>query len=450
MRYVGVLGLGCVLAGGAAAQPAETLSPGSNHPSGTVNVSGTGFGDYEAVDIFFDTTEQQVGVTNGSGSFSAVPITVPASALPGTHYITAIGQRSGDAAQKAFTVRTNWPQLGEGTHMQSTNLYENVLSAGTVSGLDVLWLGATGNAIFSSPAVSNGVVYVGSDDDKLYAFNATTGAKLWSATTGNSIDGSPAVAGNTVFVGCNDDYVYAFNGSTGALVWKYQTGNAISGSVTVASGVVYVGSSDGNLYALNATTGAKIWSYNTGNSIYGGAAFANGMVYFGVYDGMFYALNATNGTLLWSSNLTHSVLGAPAVADGSVYIGDNIGILHALNAVTGATRWTYMTGGTAWYMLPPTTAIFTQSARKMAHSCGSLPRAVTYIVVRRWLTAWFMLDLPTTASMRSMPLTVRCSGTRRPEPPFMVRPRWRAPCFTSGRTTTIFTPTPSAPAAPRG
>jgi eukaryotic-like serine/threonine-protein kinase len=32
------------------------------------------------------------------------------------------------------------------------------------------------SAVFSSPAVVNGVVYVGSDDHNVYALNATTGA----------------------------------------------------------------------------------------------------------------------------------------------------------------------------------------------------------------------------------------------------------------------------------
>ena len=53
----------------------------------------------------------------------------------------------------------------------------------------------------SSPAVANGVVYVGSDDDNVYALNASTGAKLWSYTTGGYVDSSPAVANGVVYVG---------------------------------------------------------------------------------------------------------------------------------------------------------------------------------------------------------------------------------------------------------
>jgi outer membrane protein assembly factor BamB len=72
----------------------------------------------------------------------------------------------------------------------------------------VLWTYAAGNFVESSPAVANGVVYVGSDDYNVYALNAKTGAKLWSYATGDSVHSSPAVANGMVYV-CSDK-VYAF------------------------------------------------------------------------------------------------------------------------------------------------------------------------------------------------------------------------------------------------
>lgn len=48
--------------------------------------------------------------------------------------------------------------------------------------------------------VANGVVYVGAWDGKLYAFNATTGAKLWSAETAQPIKTGAVVADGMVFV----------------------------------------------------------------------------------------------------------------------------------------------------------------------------------------------------------------------------------------------------------
>ncbi len=55
----------------------------------------------------------------------------------------------------------------------------------------------------------NGVVYVGSLN-RAYALNARTGAKLWSYGTGGQVYSSPAVANGMVYVGSQDGKAYAF------------------------------------------------------------------------------------------------------------------------------------------------------------------------------------------------------------------------------------------------
>jgi eukaryotic-like serine/threonine-protein kinase len=113
---------------------------------------------------------------------------------------------------------------------------------------------ATGNTVDSSPAVTNGVVYVGSDDGNVYALNASTGAKLWSYTTGNAIsNSSPAVANGVVYIGSEDNNEYALNASTGAKLWSYYIG-AFSSSPAIVDGVLYIhtgGASGGNVYAFS-------------------------------------------------------------------------------------------------------------------------------------------------------------------------------------------------------
>ena len=53
-------------------------------------------------------------------------------------------------------------------------------------------------------------VGTGSPDNKVYALNARTGAKLWSYTTGGEVWSSPAVANGVVYIGSYDGKVYAF------------------------------------------------------------------------------------------------------------------------------------------------------------------------------------------------------------------------------------------------
>jgi PGF-CTERM protein len=58
---------------------------------------------------------------------------------------------------------------------------------------------------------------VGSMDNNTYALNATTGAKLWSYTTGGEVS-SPAVANGVVYVGSwtPDTNVYAIGNGAAA------------------------------------------------------------------------------------------------------------------------------------------------------------------------------------------------------------------------------------------
>ena len=79
-------------------------------PKYLLTVTGSGFGASEAVDVFFDTADMALAFTNGSGAFS-VQFRIPAEAVPGEHYITALGRKSGNGKQKVMTVRTDWLQF---------------------------------------------------------------------------------------------------------------------------------------------------------------------------------------------------------------------------------------------------------------------------------------------------------------------------------------------------
>ena len=240
-------------------------------------------------------------------------------------------------------------------------------------------------------ASSNGVVYVGSNDAKLYAFdangvtNCSGGActPLWTATTGGAIASSPSVAGGVVYVGSNDGKVYAIN-ADGTPRWTGSTGGPIASSPAVANGVVYVGSNDAKLYAFNAAgttncTGATctpLWTATTGGPVTSSPAVANGTVYVGSNDAKLYTLtrpaprcgprppadpsrhrprspaasstsdrttpsstafnaagttNCTGATCtpLWTATTGGPVTSSPAVANGVVYVGSNDAKLYA-------------------------------------------------------------------------------------------------------------------------
>lgn len=128
--------------------------------------------------------------------------------------------------------------------------------------------------IYSSPAVVNGILYFGANDKRVYAYTNLTAPSLggpypflpkmlWNFTTGGVVKSSPAVAYGLVFIGSNDSKLYAFNATTGVNKWNYTFNGGTSSSPAVSSNdMIYIGANN-VLYAIN-TSGSLKWYYSYG------------------------------------------------------------------------------------------------------------------------------------------------------------------------------------------
>ena len=106
--------------------------------------------------------------------------------------------------------------------------HSGVYSAAGVPKLKgVKWTFHTHGEVVSSPAVVEGVVYVGSNDGNLYAIDQQTGAQKWTFSTEARISSSPAVDHGLVYFNSYDGNFYAVDTATGKLRWKFaQCGGA--------------------------------------------------------------------------------------------------------------------------------------------------------------------------------------------------------------------------------
>ena len=196
------------------------------------------------------------------------------------------------------------------------------------------WTFVTGGPVTSSPAIDeNGIVYVGSTDNNLYAINAEDGNLKWKFQTGGAIDrSSPAIDANgVVYIGSYDGYLYAFDTKTivpnsPSFKWRFQTFGtdaAISSSPAIApDGTIIFGCSDGYLYAVNPDGSLK-WASLVGN-IFGSSPAIDttiSQVYIGtMLPDAFYALDLSSGAVVWVYNfLCGGVYASPVVgADSSI------------------------------------------------------------------------------------------------------------------------------------
>ncbi len=121
---------------------------------------------------------------------------------------------------------------------------------------------ATGHEIWkypvggsTSPAVADGVVYIGSDDGGVYAIDAETGGDpLWLFASGSSDVRAPIVAGNQLFFTAGAT-ITCLDRSTGAVVWHYPLGTDITTEPVVLDGYIFAGDKDGYFSVITGDAG---------------------------------------------------------------------------------------------------------------------------------------------------------------------------------------------------
>lgn len=247
--------------------------------------------------------------------------------------------RSSNSGAVAPEASADWPTFHNSPDRGGYNAMESLLDVANVDKLTANWSFKTDGEVWSSPAVADGVVYVGSDDNKVYALNALTGNKIWSHGTSGDVRSSPAVSGGIVYVGSDDDKIVAMDILTGSTIWNYGIdGNVGKASPLVAGGKVYIGSLDGNFYAFNAITGTLKWQVNTWN-VWGAPAISGNTIYVGSDKAVLYALDADTGQTKWTATLGDRVRSTPSVRNGTVYVGADDYRVYAYNATSGALKW---------------------------------------------------------------------------------------------------------------
>ncbi len=215
----------------------------------------------------------------------------------------------------------------------------------------------------ASPTVVDGVVYAsirGSGSQVgVYGLDALTGTRKWKAAKTFITESSPAVANGLLYVGSEGGGFNAFDLTTGALKWGFSEVTTVNSSPTIVNGTAYIGSgifgSDNqNLYAIDALTGAKKWAFPTpdGGTYYSSPIVANGIVYVGG-GGTFYAVDAATGAEKWKAKpgVGNLIWSGAVVATGLVYIGIGEKVF-AFDAATGAKKWEYGTGRTIDHSSP--------------------------------------------------------------------------------------------------
>ena len=271
-----------------------------------------------------------------------------------------------------------------------------------------VWSVDTMNPIFATPALDGEHLYFGTVGNQLWALQRSTGAQLFAPLQVNAFDSgnldiiaSPALVDGVLSFGSNDDSLYFFNTDGQALYADYLANN-ITSSAAVADNTLYFGGWDGRFYAYPASGNSlqlsKLWQFPAEGKdplparILSSPLVAGGLVYFGggnnltvslkdtngivtpyafttagdhqtvpfseevaswtmsetVVDNTLYCLNAADGTLAWQFALDGAVGGRPAIAGQTLFISTLTGTVTALDisaAPQVGSKWTFTSNG---------------------------------------------------------------------------------------------------------
>ena len=244
----------------------------------------------------------------------------------------------------------------------------------------------------------------GTDDNTMYAFNATNGKIVWTYTPTGDDEGyfttGPAIAYGMIYEMNKDGYLYAFNMFTGDVVWKYKGPDSTllwPGMPSVADGMLYVTTSEVAEYnghvgvsqyaCLNAYTGKVLWALpiealapresaiiaygnlymipgdvtTSVDSISGDEYSRLNQVWcFGtnsltVSDWPMFLTDPTHSstaqigpsslTLAWNFTTGGGIISSPSVVNGIVYFGSQDKNVYAVGAWSGNLIWKYTAGG---------------------------------------------------------------------------------------------------------
>src|SRR2546428_1301960 len=202
--------------------------------------------------------------------------------------------------------------------------------------IQLIWDRDTGaREIGATPAVAFGKMFI-TTMHGLFALDVHGGSTVWMEPSARGFS-SPAVFDNSVIVGTSNGTVVRLNAFVGTVQWEtpllaQPLFSGITSSPKVAFDRVFIGTfnesgGSGEVVALWANNGSVAWRHSTGSVHYSSPAYADGSVYVGImgtynttsqvtFDPPYgvLALNAATGEETWFFPTAGSVAASPAIA----------------------------------------------------------------------------------------------------------------------------------------
>ncbi len=213
------------------------------------------------------------------------------------------------------------------------------------------WKKQASSEVLSAPVVGGGLVIVRSVDNRITAFDVSSGARRWSvqrATPSLSLRSAPGlvIAGSNVIVALPAGKLLAVALANGAVRWEASVSNPrgateleriadVSGLPLVLGRSVCAITYQGRLACFDVSNGALRWAKDLSSDV--GLDGDERFVFAADERGTVHALARDTGLSAWSNDkLQNRHLSAPISFGRAVVVGDGQGFIHFLSREDGS------------------------------------------------------------------------------------------------------------------
>ncbi len=208
-------------------------------------------------------------------------------------------------------------------------------------------------AIYATPVVEDGVIYLAGYSGDVVALSVATGRPLPDWGPPVRLDGhivaTPAFDGTRLYVATDRGRVTVLEAATGRVagpVLDVAGDHPIWGDPVLQGGTLYIADINRTVHAIGVDSGEARWTQALDGGLAAPLALDRQVLLAGALDSRLYALDAeAGGSPLWSFEGDGWFWSRPLVAGDSIYAPTSRGTVYAIDRFSGVQRWSFASEG---------------------------------------------------------------------------------------------------------